>query len=292
MDVVASVNSNATLFDYAKKAGYRTVYIDAQARNITDGNLIQNYMTLKEKAAIDAFYPINDVDSSQADSRLADIIAKELKTPGSVFIYANKNGSHFPYDEAYPSSASRFHPTQSESDVDSVRARIDSYRNAVAWSVDQFMYSFFAKVDVSSSTIIYTGDHGQRFVPGQLTHCQIEDPDPRIAIVPLLVYTSDATLRARFGAGAARLQGKASHFQIAPTLYQLMGYAASDIAKSYDENLFDGTAREPAFTSGDIFGMFDNSVNIHQIDLTKSYLEPEASTMNSAVVAAPKGQQG
>jgi glucan phosphoethanolaminetransferase (alkaline phosphatase superfamily) len=292
MDIVASSNSNATLFDYAKKAGYRTVYIDAQARNITDGNLIQNYMTLKEKAAIDGFYPINDVDSSQADSELADIIAKELKGPGPVFIYANKNGSHFPYDEAYPASAARFHPTQSESATDTVRARIASYRNAVAWSVDQFLDSFFAKVDLSSATVIYTGDHGQRFVPGQLTHCQVEDPDPHSAVVPILVYTSDSALRARFEAGAANLRVKASHFQIAPTLYQLMGYAASDIAKSYDENLFDGTAREPAFTSGDIFGMFDNSVSVHPIDLTKSYLEPEASATDSAVVVAPAGQQG
>jgi lipid A ethanolaminephosphotransferase len=290
--IVASSNSNATLFDYAKKAGFRTVYIDAQARNITDGNLIQNYMTLKEKSAIDGFYPINDVDSSQADLELIEIIAKELKHPEPVFIYANKNGSHFPYDEAYPASAARFHPTQSESNLDTVRARIGSYRNAVAWSVDLFMESFFAKVDLSSATVVYTGDHGQRYVPGQLTHCQVEKPDPRSAIVPLLVYTSDASQRARFDAGATLLKGKTSHFQIAPTLYQLMGYAASDVAKSYDENLFDGTAREPAFTSGDIFGMFDNSVSIHPIDLTKSYLEPEASTINSAATAAPGAQKG
>ncbi len=48
-DLTNSVNSNATIFAYAKKAGYRTVYIDAQAYNNSRGHKIQNFMNLREK---------------------------------------------------------------------------------------------------------------------------------------------------------------------------------------------------------------------------------------------------
>lgn len=274
--LVSSVNSNPTLWQYAKRAGFRTVFIDAQAGGITNPGLLQNFMTMQEKAGIDGFYAIRDVASEHADERLAEIVAQELKSDTPVFIYGNKNGAHFPYDHAYPASAAIYHPTMTESAFDTQAARIASYRNAIAWSVDRFMQGLFASADLSKTTLIYTSDHAQTLDPALLTHCQVEDPDPRMGLVPLMVYAADPVIRAGLERGAKLLHGKASHFQIAPALFALMGYARNDIAGAYDESLFDGSSRAPAFTSGDIFGLFASTVHWNTVDPDARYLEPQA----------------
>jgi lipid A ethanolaminephosphotransferase len=274
-DLVNSVNTNATLFAYARKAGYRTVYIDAQAYHIAVGNKIQNFMTVAETAEIDAFYALTTRNFPMADYELTEVIAKELKSGQPVFIYANKNGAHFPYDGSYPSDQTPFHPTQAETG-DSVLSRIASYRNVISWSVDKWMDDFFRKVDLSRTVMIYTGDHGQRLVPGKLTHCQTEAVDPRTGYVPLLVHAPAGALRDAFTAAVPLSKGRASHFQIAPTLYLLMGYSAADVERAYDESLFKGTSRPTEFTSGDVFGLFGSQIKMTHVDLLQDHLEPEA----------------
>ena len=120
-DITGGVNKNPSLWEYAKRSGYRTVFIDAQAGNISNAGLMQNFMTMQEKSQIDGFYAIRDIPGAEADGKLADIITKELAGDKPVFIYANKNGAHFPYDHAYPAEAGIFHPTMGESGVDSAR---------------------------------------------------------------------------------------------------------------------------------------------------------------------------
>jgi glucan phosphoethanolaminetransferase (alkaline phosphatase superfamily) len=282
LDITGGVNKNPSLWEYAKRSGYRTVFIDAQAGNISNAGLMQNFMTMQEKSQIDGFYAIRDIPGAEADGKLADIIVKELAAHRPVFIYANKNGAHFPYDHAYPAKAAVFHPTMAESGVDSVRTRIASYRNAISWSVDRFMGSFFPAADLSDATLIYTSDHGQALQPTGLTHCQVDTPDPRMGLVPLLVYTPNPSLRALLENGAKQLKGKASQFQIAPTLLELMGYRPEDIATAHDESLLMGSERAAAFTSGDVFGLFSSTVQSTAIDLSADYLEPEAKEAKEA----------
>ena len=271
-DVTGSINTSPTLWSYAKKAGYRTVFIDAQAGGITNPGLMQNYMTMTERADIDAFHALRDVSSAEADFRLAEIVAAELAKPGPVFIYANKNGAHFPYDAAYPESEAHYRPTMTEAGVDDPVARVASYRNAVAWSVDRFMADLFAKADFSDTTMVYTSDHGQALDPGKLSHCVVDNPDARTALVPLLVATDDAVLQAELAAAARQRHGKASHFQIAPSVLSWMGYGDSDIATAYDESLVSGN-REPAFTAGDVFGLFSSAVHWTPVDTAQDRIE-------------------
>jgi glucan phosphoethanolaminetransferase (alkaline phosphatase superfamily) len=287
-DISGSVNTNPTLFEYAKTAGYRTVFIDAQARALTLGSDMQNFMTLEERGYIDKFYLMRDEEVVNADEALGKIIAEELKAGKPVFIYANKNGAHFPYDQSYPATSAIFHPTMTEAGVDSQIARIAAYRNGIAWSVDRFMKNLFAETNFDHTTLIYTSDHGQELDPGHLTHCLAEKPDPKMNIVPLMVHTSDPLLLQQFQHGAAILQNQANHFQIAPTLYALMGYAPADIAKHYDESLLLGSKRSSQTTSGDVFAMFGGQVNWNDVDLTKNYLE-NATTVQRPRVAVGQG---
>ena len=100
-----------------------------------------------------------------------------------------------------------------------------------------------------------------------------------MGLVPLLVATQDATLRAELATGAATMHGKSSHFQIAPTVLGWMGYKPADIAQVYDETLTSGIARQPAFTSGDIFGLFSSDVHWTPVDTSTDYLEEPARTL-------------
>ncbi len=279
IDVAGSINASPTLWQYAKAAGYRTVFIDAQAGNISNPGLMQNFMTLQEKNTIDVFHAIRGVAAADADMQLADILAKELQSNQPTFIYANKNGAHFPYDEAYPASAAIYHPTMTQAGKDTTETRIASYRNAIRWSVDTFIERLFTTANVSNTTLLYTSDHAQIFDPTRLTHCIVDAPEAQMAVVPLLVTTPDPAKRQALENGARLLQGKASHFQIVPTVLSWMGYAQADIASRYDESLTTGTTRLPAFTSGDVFGLFSSEIFWWPADLSKDLRDPAAKTI-------------
>ena len=272
-DISATANSNATLFEYAKRAGYRTVFIDAQAQYIAFGNNLQNFMTLQEAGAIDEVFSIKGVAPELADFELSKILGGVLNSGQPTFVYANKNGAHFPYDLTYPHASAKFHPTMAEAGINTVETRIASYRNAISWSVDHFFEVLFETVNLDHTTVIYTSDHGQRLTPGGVTHCATTSVNPTMGIVPLFVYTHDQMLKEKFAQGAANSVRQASSFMIAPTVYKLMGYLNHDIETAYDESMFAGTRRPPSFTSGDIFGLFGRVPELHEIDLSKSYLE-------------------
>ena len=289
----AGVLTNPTIWQYAKRAGYRTVYIDAQSAFNRNPGKLQNFMTADEARDIDRLVTMpEDTPAPALDDRLLDVIVEELRSDKPVFIYANKNGAHFPYDASYPASKQPFRPTMSDAQREATRdsvekrtiatyvnaapeqTRINSYRNAVRWSVDRFFKRLFDEASLSDSVLLYTSDHGQAFDPNRLSHCTVEDPDPREGLVPLFAITSNAALRERLAAGADASRGHASHFAIAPSLFELFGYAKTDIAANYGPSLFDRNTAAPGFTSGDIFGLFSERPRWHPIDLGRDYLEP------------------
>ncbi|HZD91335.1 MAG TPA: sulfatase-like hydrolase/transferase, partial [Pseudolabrys sp.] len=271
--------SQPTLWQFAKKAGFRTVYIDGQAGFNHNPGKLQNFMTQAEASDIDGFYALSEnIPTPQLDDHVLDFVEKEIKPDRPVLIYANKNGAHFPYDQDYPKSARLFTPTMTQvAPKDTSVGRIDSFRNAVRWSVDRIMAKLIRDTDgLRDTVIIYTSDHGQNFDPKRFTHCTVEDPNPREGLVPLFVVTGNPALKARFEKAAAESQGHGSHFAIAPTVLDLMGYDHTAVAKAYGASLLDKSTRETKFTSGDIFGLFTEKPRWHPVDLSKRYLEPDA----------------
>lgn len=272
-DLGGAINDNPTLFSFAKRAGYRTVYIDAQAHALKNGDLLQNFMSETERADIDGFYPLADAKPDEADHRLADIVTRELASGGKVFIYANKQGAHFPYDINYPAGETIFHPSVAEAGEKSYISNIASYRNAIRWNVDRFFGRLFASADLRQTFLVYTSDHGQSLDPTGLAHCAASDASPRMGLVPLFVFADDAATLQRLRRGADRSRGRASHFQIAPSLLAGMGYDEADILRHSPESLTAGTSRPPAFTMGDIFGLFSPRASWQAVDLNRNYAE-------------------
>lgn len=292
-DLGGDILTNPTIWQYAKKAGFRTVFIDAQAGFVRNPGRLQNFMTVEETKDVDRLQTIDETTPPQAlDDRLLDVVLQELKRDEPVFIYANKNGAHFPYDRGYPASEAPFAPTMSESAQDTMQGRINSYRNVVKWSVDRFFKRLFAEADLSETVILYTSDHGQAFVPGRLTHCSVDNPDPREALVPLFALTDDARLRTMLAAAARVQGGHASHFSIAPTALALMGYSAGDLAALGSVSLLEPRIGATSFTTGDVFGLFSATVRWHDIDLARSYLEsPSAEAERTVGALAPAGER-
>ena len=273
-DLVHAMNTNPTIWQYAKRAGYHTVYIDGQSGFIKNPGKMQNYMTMAEVAAIDEFVTFDSsVPTPQLDFRVLEEIRKHLNGKQPVFIYANKEGAHFPYDEGYPASAAVFKPTVAATGIESGPNRVDSYRNVIRWSLDGFFRKFFDTVDLKDTAVIYTSDHGQNLVEGRFTHCSVENAHPREGLVPLMAMTGDPVLRARFEKGAALNHDRASHFAITPTLLELFGYAPKDVHVNHDASLFEPGTTSTAFAAGDIFGLFQKGPVWTSIDLSGHYKE-------------------
>jgi glucan phosphoethanolaminetransferase (alkaline phosphatase superfamily) len=261
-DLFRTARQSPTLWQYAKAAGYRTVFIDGQSGHIRDTGKLQNYMTAVEAAAIDHFYTMPaDLAPSRLDDKVAEIVLQEIRQGGRVFIYANKNGAHFPYGESVPPEAEASLAVAPGEDP-----RAPAYRAAVSWTVDRIMSDVIKAAPLDRAVMIYTSDHGQVIEPGRATHCSTGDAVvPDEGLVPLMVATRVPALAGAFREGAAQLKGQASHFEIAPTLLRLMGYRPEDVAGRYAGSLFEGPSWTPAFVSGDILGLFAAEPDWHAV---------------------------
>ena len=283
-DLVGSIKRNPSIWQYAKAAGYRTVYIDGQAGANKNPSRLQNFMTVVETNLIDRLVLVSGVDTPMLDYKLLDIVREELMGDEPVFIYANKNGAHFPYDTSFPASETVFKP--SAANGQGKHARINAYRNSISWTVDRFFQQMVAHVSLDDTLLFYTSDHGQTFRDGRLTHCSVQGADPREALVPLLALTGDRQLDRRLRNAASRNSGKASHFEIVPTVLDVMGFDPNLIVELHGASLFGALDGETRFSTGDIFGLFRKDVNWTPIDLGKDYLE-ESGTDAKPVVTGP-----
>jgi glucan phosphoethanolaminetransferase (alkaline phosphatase superfamily) len=287
--------ANPTVWSYAKTAGFRTVFVDAQAAFNRNPGKLQNFMTSHETKDIDAFHGLPETVPVHAlDDRLLDVVLDELRSPGPVFIYATKNGAHFPYDRGYPVSEAPFRPNMAEAPTERA-SRLNSYRNVVKWTVDRFVQRLLTEADLTDTVVIYTSDHGQNFEPHRLSHCTVENPNPREALVPLLTMTDHKGLQARLSAGAEANKGRATHFLVGPSVLALLGYRSTEIKQAFGSgSLFDKTSDDPVFTSGDVFNLFSSQVRTHPIDLSQRYLENGAPPITAVgllpVTAVPTSE--
>ena len=242
-------------WQFAHRAGYRTVHIDAWygPRQLGNG------FTSAEKTLIDSEPGIIKNPGYLRDQKAVDQLLRVLQEEGPAFIYVEKFGIHFPYSDRYPPD---FHalPTFEESQTWSVASvlglhpidQIADYPNAVAWSVDEFFRKLLPAVDLSNTLIIYTSDHGQSLLPNRFTHCSITRPVPQGQVnVPLFAVTSVPEFERGLERGAAHGFDRFSHFEIFPTLLLAMGYDAGWVNRSYGPSLMDSPSPDRKFMIGD-----------------------------------------
>ena len=253
-NIYKSLQRNPSIWDFAKKSGYNTVYIDSQKAFGT----YQNFMTLNERKFIDEFIQF-DVDSVQKaddftrkDIEAAITIKNILNRKTPQFVMLTKEGIHTPYEGKYPARFSIFKPHMSldqtiSRDLDK-ELLLNSYRNSIYWSVDYFFKTLTEGVDLTNVIIIYTSDHGQNLMEdGLATHCAAKNPET-VGLVPLFIITENS-LKSRLIEKQDLFFNKSSHFNIIPTILEIFNYPPSP---KYDPSLFSAPDSERFFYSGDI----------------------------------------
>jgi glucan phosphoethanolaminetransferase (alkaline phosphatase superfamily) len=249
-----------SLFQYAQGAGYRTFVLDGP----NSWGRPYEWMSGHDLEAIDSYRYVRKenpgIRSHDIDYRLVDIIDTITRTEGSSFIFVVKYGCHFSYENDYPPERRVFSPTIGGSREPTLDAVLNSYYNAIHWSVDGFFRKLLPLLEDRSAIVVYTSDHGQsieeyRTLPA--THCVGQDPPGTQASVPLILFPMGAEAQralGRHGPVLTRNRDRASHFELFPTVLQVMGYDPSEVKRLYGSSLFDELGGRREFVSGTLYG--------------------------------------
>jgi len=256
---------NANIWAYAKKAGYYTVFIDAQNKK----NKPHNFMTKYDFATIDKYIQIEKYSLPNRymnDFKLIDILKEELVKHEKIFVYINKLGAHFPYEETYPEKNKFFLPTLRDGEAPSLEKKekmLNSYFNSIRWSVDLWWEKVYSQIKNLDVLFLYTSDHGQNLFDNssKATHCSI-NPISSEANVPIFLFPFGETKAIVEGYAGDNLFSNidhASHFNIFPTILFLEGY----VLKDNEISLFEALSQQKRlFYSGDIWGRTNFKKNI------------------------------
>ena len=256
------------IFQYAKVAGYRTCFLDGQS---APGEL-SNFMTEHDTQDIDVFYRVTADEREQGqkhrrDALLVEKIHQIIAAGDPVYLYVNKYGAHFHYEQTYPPDQRRFEPTMhAQKPIDASRREevTNSYANSIAWNVDRFFELLVGSLDLGETVVLYTSDHGQSFKErrGISTHADRMNPPASQANAPLLAWGE--LLARHFPEGVADYRDRMDHFHLFPTQLMLMGYPESRVVSRYGTPLWGSPRDSRIFLSGDIFGR--GIVRINEFD--------------------------
>jgi glucan phosphoethanolaminetransferase (alkaline phosphatase superfamily) len=242
-----------SLWQYGKAAGLRTIYIDAQRTH----RMLINQMTEQELEHIDRWIQFDDVSVRDRDMAVAATLVTLFNDSTPQLIYVNKMGAHFPVHDKAPDHFVRYRPALARGNyrdvadigtasrqafggtaADWLRYR-NSYRNTLLWVVSEFFTRVFASGHLNA-VIIYTSDHGQdlheRGGPGLNTHCG-DNPELEEGLVPLVAIQGASLKTPDWATHLAQNRHRSSHFNIFPTLLQLMGYDLEGIRAVYGNPL-------------------------------------------------------
>jgi glucan phosphoethanolaminetransferase (alkaline phosphatase superfamily) len=268
LDQIPDVNHQAlrkpSIFQYAGNCGRKTYFFHAQGGGLSNYMTKEDLLHIDEFVSIDAEYP--EAARWEYDSLTADLVKSVLQTDERTFVFVLKNGAHFPYEHMYPKSQRVFKP-DADSRMGGLFAKIDwekrlnSYHNAIRWSVDRFFEKFVPLLEKNSCLLVYVSDHGQsmgyKLRGAIVTHNTVNNPPMDQANTPLFLLLSES-VRAGMEPGKIlalrKNRNRVSHFQVFPSLLYFMGYAKEDISREYGATIFDPVPDIRYFISGDLFG--------------------------------------
>ena len=268
-DVNHKYASNPNIFQYAQQAGYKTYYVDGQ--NTADNP--QNNMTKYDFMSIDHYRQIfkifPNIETYESDYKITDQIENILKSDSNTFTYVIKYGCHFSYQNRYPISQEIYAPAYANNDVYTDRGTaLNTYYNAISWSVDGFFKELLPKIEDKEVLIIYVSDHGESIMEqGDFCgHFQSIDPPNEQANIPFLIF--------EFGLDSTSIvqnlrdnqkvnNNKLSQFQVFPTCLYLMGYEKSKVNLIYGPTIIDAPIYPRTFLSGVIYYPEYTYINVY-----------------------------
>ncbi|WP_434603545.1 sulfatase-like hydrolase/transferase [Pseudomonas sp. Z4-7] len=245
-------STQPSIWQYARNAGLRTVYIDGQ----NTGGKRQNLMTEREQQDIDEFVQFDQVRVRDRDMAAAAKLIELMGNDRAELVVVNKVGAHFPVHDKYPDAFMTYRPALPRGQFEEVAdtGRRDgfsgeandwvlyrnAYQNTLLWSVGEFFQRLFREGNLDNAVLIYTSDHGQdlheRGNPGLNTHCG-GDPVEEEGLVPLLVIQGSRLQTLDWRSAWAQNKDRSSHYNIFPTLLRLMGYESAEVTALYGKSL-------------------------------------------------------
>jgi glucan phosphoethanolaminetransferase (alkaline phosphatase superfamily) len=264
---------NPTLFDYAKRMGYETIYID-----IDEGYLVplmkaagNGPVRSLDRWMTEQSYKERHIDlGTTKDLGVARFLSGLLNERGGYFVLVNKKGLHFQYRNTYPDDPAFtiWKPVMEalESIDPSATGReklVNTYDNGIRFQVDDFFRVFVSETTNQNYVILYTSDHGQTLAEhGQVyTHGK---PDEVIVDVPEFLVSGEEYSKKGFLAGIP--PGiRVSHLNNFATLLDLMDVPMSLRVRPYDKSIFSLTAEDNkvrTYMSGSLHGFGDYVVKM------------------------------
>jgi len=261
-------SKNPTLFDYAKKMGYETIYID-----INNGYLSplmkaaqEGHVRSLDRWMTEESFRERHIDlKTTKDLGIARFLSGLLNERGGYFVLVNKKGLHFQYRDRYPDDPAFtvWKPVMEASEPVDLRPTgreklVNTYDNGIRFQVDEFFRGFVSDTTNQNYVILYTSDHGQTLGEhGQVyTHAK---PDQVIVDVPAFLVVGE-----RYGKketlASIRPGIRVSHLNYFATLLDLMDVPMSLRVRPYDKSIFSLTAednRERYYMSGSLHGSGD-----------------------------------
>ena len=257
-----------TIFDYAKKMGYETIYIDID----------QGYLSPLVKAAGDG--PVRSLDwwmtdqsfkerridlETLKDLGVALFLSGLLNERGGYFVLINKKGLHFHYRQRYPDNPAftiwkpvmeaKEHMNPTETGRERL---VNTYDNGIRFQVDEFFRMFVSETTNQNYVILYTSDHGQTLADHGQAYTHLK-ADEVIVDVPDFLVSGDQYIKKRLLSGIST-GIRVSHLNNFATLLDLMGVPMSLRARPYDKSIFSLTAEDNRvryYMSGSLHGFGD-----------------------------------
>lgn len=263
-DIAQDMYRRPLIWSVARNAGFATYLLDVQRDGVG-----HDYFDDAERALIDHRL---DVRALKKDADVLDAMPY-LREGRPTFSLVIKRGAHFPYTRNYPAGfQSRSAAVQSP--YVRVSHKREEYVNALSWQTADFFEKLLSMAVSAPTMVIYTSDHGQNVddQPG-LTHCTSSGvPYPGEGLVPLVVLTNYPDMQ--LAQAAVTNQNMLSHFNIMPTLLDVMGYESS---RWYDTPSAAVTVRQsapvPGFVYGSPLGYFGSAVQIAPVDRAQALSE-------------------
>ncbi|MGE3579151.1 MAG: sulfatase-like hydrolase/transferase [Vicinamibacterales bacterium] len=225
-----------TVFHYAKAMGFQTRLFDGQlALPVRFGLRVSDRRTVDDFRGTEDFG--SDVDT---DFRMARAVRTALRRSEPQFVVVLKRGIHSPYTRNYPPAQAAWGPEADGQTLDrDQRESADAYDNALRYNLDRFFREILAEDgSLPGAVLLYTADHGRQEATLRRSHS-----------VPLLMFGDD---RPRVDVGY-----RASHFNIFPTLLDLMGVPRDARPPAAARSLLEARATDNdrrLTIDGDIFG--------------------------------------
>lgn len=248
----------SNIFQYAKKAGYKTVFIEGQ----NGSDMPVNFMRSSDLHNIDEYIQILKENPSpvEIDHLIAQKMVEIAQNSTPTFVYVNKIGCHFHYENRYPQNQKYLQPTLTSLEWFNDAQRVyNSYHNAIRWTVDEFFHIFYNGAKDTNSLLFYTSDHGQSFFEHNIPSPTniVCNPPTSQANVPLFVLATQESYSQFSHLVQKRCEedkNNVSQFQIFPSILHCMGYSLDDL-KQYEQTLFTPQQKKLKFISGNVFGI-------------------------------------